>query len=86
MRTQRKKSATAHEYPGYSGSPESVPRTRWAHASDDNHYAAISELYQDGVDPMRTIRWKDLYDMIEETIDGCEDVGNTLERIVLKNG
>jgi len=24
--------------------------------------------------------------MIEQAIDGCEDVGNTLERIVLKNG
>ena len=32
------------------------------------------------------IKWKELYDLIEEAIDGCEDVGNTLERIVLKNG
>jgi len=27
-----------------------------------------------------------LYDYVENAIDGCEDVGNTLERIVLKNG
>jgi len=30
------------------------------------------------------MKWKELYDYIEEAIDGCEDVGNTLERIVLK--
>ena len=32
------------------------------------------------------MKWKELYDLVEEAIDGCEDVGNTLERIVLKNG
>ena len=39
-----------------------------------------------GTDPLDVIKWKELYDYIEEAIDGCEDVGNTLERIVLKNG
>src|SRR6185437_14083580 len=39
-----------------------------------------------GVAPLDVIKWKELYDLIEEAIDGCEDVGNTLERIVLKNG
>jgi predicted phosphate transport protein (TIGR00153 family) len=53
---------------------------------DDNHHAAISELFGDNADPMRALRWKELYDLIENAIDGCEDVGNTLERIVLKNG
>jgi predicted phosphate transport protein (TIGR00153 family) len=53
---------------------------------DDNHHHAIQELFGDEADPMRVLRWKDLYDLIEDAIDGCEDVGNTLERIVLKNG
>jgi uncharacterized protein Yka (UPF0111/DUF47 family) len=53
---------------------------------DDNHHAAISELFGDDADPLRALRWKELYDLIEDAIDGCEDVGNTLERIVLKNG
>lgn len=53
---------------------------------DDNHHSAISELFGDNADPMRALRWKELYDLIEDAIDGCEDVGNTLERIVLKNG
>ena len=53
---------------------------------DDNHHAAISDLFVDGADVMRAMRWKELFDLVEEAIDGCEDVGNTLERIVLKNG
>ena len=53
---------------------------------DDNHHAAMSHLFQGGVDPLEVIKWKELFDLIENAIDGCEDVGNTLERIVLKNG
>jgi len=53
---------------------------------DDNHHAAMSELFSGGTDTLEVIKWKELYDYIEEAIDGCEDVGNTLERIVLKNG
>jgi len=53
---------------------------------DDNHHAAMSELFGGGIDALEVLKWKELYDYIEEAIDGCEDVGNTLERIVLKNG
>jgi hypothetical protein len=53
---------------------------------DDHNHAAVSELYRDGADTMHALRWKELYDLIESAIDGCEDVGNVLERIVLKNG
>jgi len=55
-------------------------------AGDDNHHAAMSDLFGGGTDPLEVLKWKELYDYIEEAIDGCEDVGNTLERIVLKNG
>ena len=53
---------------------------------DDNHHAAMSRLFDGSTDPLEVMKWKELYDYIEEAIDGCEDVGNTLERIVLKNG
>jgi len=53
---------------------------------DDNHHAALSRLFGGGVEPLEVIKWKELFDYIEEALDGCEDVGNTLERIVLKNG
>jgi predicted phosphate transport protein (TIGR00153 family) len=53
---------------------------------DDQNHAAVSELFSGTVDPLTVMKWKELYDLIEAAIDGCEDVGNTLERIVLKNG
>jgi predicted phosphate transport protein (TIGR00153 family) len=53
---------------------------------DDNHHAALSRLFDGQNDALHVLKWKELYDLIEEAIDNCEDVGNTLERIVLKNG
>ena len=53
---------------------------------DDNHHAALSRLFDGTVEALEVMKWKELYDYIEDAIDGCEDVGNTLERIVLKNG
>jgi predicted phosphate transport protein (TIGR00153 family) len=52
---------------------------------DDQNHAAVSKLFE-GNDALYVMKWKEFYDMIESAIDGCEDVGNTLERIVLKNG
>jgi predicted phosphate transport protein (TIGR00153 family) len=53
---------------------------------DDNHHAAISKLFSGDTEPLEVLKWKELFEMIEQTIDDCEDAGNTLERIVLKNG
>ncbi len=59
---------------------------RLENLGDDNNHAAISKLFDGSHDPLYVIKWKEFYDMIEHAIDGCEDVTNTLERIVLKNG
>jgi predicted phosphate transport protein (TIGR00153 family) len=55
-------------------------------AGDDNHHAAMSRLFGGGIEPLEVMKWKELHDYLENAIDCCEDVGNTLERIVLKNG
>ena len=46
---------------------------------------AIASLFNDGIDPMVVIRWKDIYDRLEEAIDSTERVANMLESIVIKN-
>ena len=43
-------------------------------------------LFAGHTDPLDVMKWKELFDLVEESIDHCEDVGHTLERIVLKNG
>jgi uncharacterized protein len=59
---------------------------RLENVGDENNHAAVSKLFNGDTSPLDVMKWKELYDLIEAAIDGCEDVGNTLERIVLKNG
>ena len=35
--------------------------------------------------PLDVIKWKEIYDKLEEALDECEDVSNVLESIALKN-
>jgi predicted phosphate transport protein (TIGR00153 family) len=46
---------------------------------------AMASLFEGGIDPMVVIRWKDIYERLEEAIDACEHVANVLESIVIKN-
>ena len=46
---------------------------------------AIASLFEAGIDPLVVIRWKDIFERLEEGIDACERVANTLEGIVIKN-
>ena len=46
---------------------------------------AIASLFHGGIDPMVVIRWKDIFERLEEAIDACEHVANTLSGIVIKN-
>ena len=46
---------------------------------------AIAGLFDQDRDPVEIIKWKDIYTLLEETIDKCEDVANLIERIVVKN-
>ena len=46
---------------------------------------AIAALFDNGIDPMVVIRWKDIYERLEQAIDATEKVANILEGIVIKN-
>ena len=46
---------------------------------------AIASLFDTGIDPMVVIRWKDIFERLEEAIDATEKVANILEGIVIKN-
>ena len=45
----------------------------------------IGQLFLGTPDPLEVIKWKDMYDMLEDTLDQCEDVANVLESISIKN-
>jgi uncharacterized protein Yka (UPF0111/DUF47 family) len=46
--------------------------------------AALATLFATGVDPMVLIRWKDIFDTLEDAVDACETVANVLEGISIK--
>ena len=45
----------------------------------------IADLFKNGADAVSVIKWKDVYGLLEEAIDACEDVANVIERIVVKH-
>ncbi len=47
---------------------------------------AIASLFANGIDPMVVIRWKDIYESLEASVDACETVAHLLEGISLKRG
>src|SRR5436190_24308339 len=46
---------------------------------------AVASLFDDGIDPMVVIRWKDIFEKLEDAIDATEHVANIIEGIALKN-
>ena len=52
---------------------------------DAIYHQAVGELFDGTPDALQVIKWKELYDKLEEALDECEDVSNVLESISLKN-
>ncbi len=46
---------------------------------------AIASLFESGIDPMVVIRWKDIFERLENAIDSTERAADILEGIVIKN-
>jgi uncharacterized protein len=46
---------------------------------------AIASLFVGGIDPTLIIRWKDLFERLEQSIDSCERAANILEGILVKH-
>ena len=58
---------------------------RLENEADDIYFRAIGELFQKETDPIRLIKWKELYEILENATDRCESVANIIESIVLKH-
>jgi predicted phosphate transport protein (TIGR00153 family) len=46
---------------------------------------AMADLFTNGTDTLSVIKWKDVYALLEDTIDASEDAANVIERIVVKH-
>ena len=46
---------------------------------------SIKNLFQVEKDPIRIIKYKEIYEELEEIADHCQKVANTFESIIMKN-
>ncbi len=46
---------------------------------------ALARLFKDGTDALTVIKWKDIYELIEDAVDRVEDVANVIEGVVLEH-
>jgi predicted phosphate transport protein (TIGR00153 family) len=71
---------------GFSGlEPHWVEINRLENEGDRVYRKTVATLFSGEYKAMDVLKWKDLVDQLEAAIDGCEDVANTMESIVLKH-
>jgi predicted phosphate transport protein (TIGR00153 family) len=58
---------------------------RLENEADDVYFRAIGELFHNQTDPIKLIKWKELYEILENATDRCESVANIVESIILKH-
>ena len=46
---------------------------------------AVADLFRTEKDPIALIKLREVYDVLEETIDRCEDVADVLQNVQVKN-
>jgi uncharacterized protein Yka (UPF0111/DUF47 family) len=64
--------------------PRLVEIHRLENEADQIVRGAVAQLFAQGIDPMIVIRWKDIFESLESSVDACETVANVLEGISLK--
>jgi uncharacterized protein len=70
---------------GKKGSEYAIEVHRLEDVGDSTSRRAIAELFQGQHDPLDVIKLKDLYSLLEDALDRCEDMANVIENIAIKN-
>jgi uncharacterized protein Yka (UPF0111/DUF47 family) len=53
---------------------------------DTLYHEWLGKMFEGSPDPLLLIKWKEVYDNLERTLDCCEDAANVLESISIKHG
>ena len=72
---------------GMHGSSDEILRIKEIEdEADDVARAARASLFKDDrIDPVVVIRWKDIYEALEEAVDACETAAHRVGNILVKN-
>lgn len=63
-----------------------VEINRLENEADRIHKRAIGQLFDEERDAVTVVKWKEIFDLLEEATDRCEDVANLLENVIVKHG
>ena len=58
---------------------------RLENEADEIYFRATGELFRQTTDPIKLIKWKELYEILENATDRCESVANIIESVILKH-
>lgn len=62
-----------------------VEINRLENVGDEFLRLGLEELFDGSHDALDVMKWKEIYETLEEAIDRCEDVSDVLEAVALKN-
>src|SRR4051812_7590285 len=62
-----------------------VEINRLENEADRVHQTAVRRLFEEERDPIQIMKWKEIFDFLEDATDRCEDVANVLEGVVVKH-
>ena len=58
---------------------------RLENEADAVERTVLSELFTNGTDPITLIKLKEVYEILEQTTDSCEDVADVIRNVAVKN-
>lgn len=58
---------------------------RLENEGDEILRGALADLFRGATDPLLVLKWKEVYEALENATDRCEDVANIIEGVVLEN-
>ena len=58
---------------------------RLENLGDHLHHIALASIFKNGIDPLTVMKWKEIVDLIELSMDAAEEVAHVIEGIVLEN-
>ena len=58
---------------------------RLENEGDEILRGALADLFRGATDPLHVLKWKEVYEALENATDRCEDVANVIEGVVLEH-
>ena len=83
--TEQIRNALAHMEKRESVTPSVVEINRLENEADRIHEEVIGTLFDEEKDPIVIMKWKEIFDYLEATVDSIEDVSDVIQGVVLKH-